>query len=105
MSPLTPLSHFMEVAYLLIAWPASEIEPSATTVFGDTGDFVTIHALISLQSSDTNYSLIIVYAAAHFILAFCILTILLTRKIQFHFQRVSSVAVDLFSFYSFCAIQ
>ena len=38
----------MEVAYLLIAWPASEIEPS--TVLGDTGDLLTMHALISLQT-------------------------------------------------------
>ena len=44
----------MEVAYLLIAWPASEIEPSA--VFGDTGDFVTIHALISLQTPNIHSS-------------------------------------------------
>ena len=36
-----PLSHFMEVTYLLNEWPASEIESS--TMFGDTGDFLTIH--------------------------------------------------------------
>ena len=73
MSPLTPLSHFTGVTYLLIAWPASEIEPS--TVLGDTGDLLTMHALISLQTPiKSTTPLKSVYAAGHFILAFCILT-------------------------------